>query len=370
MLRTLLKNTDLIILIAVIGLVIIGIIGIYSAGYNDEDLKSDYFKQFVWLIISLVALALVWLIDYNVFGVLSGPMYLVCLGLLVGVLWTEPIYGATSWFQLGSVSIQPSEITKIIYILLSAKFMDFVLSKDKKAINRWYIILVVLGLMLMPVLLILMQPDFGTAAVFLFITIFMLFKAGINYKYILAGILIFIILVPAVYFLVLNDVQKERILVFLDPELDPLGSGYNAIQSKIAVGAGQLFGTGLLKGTQTQFGYLPVKTSDFIFSVISEEMGFIISVLLVIIYTVLLLRIVNVSKTAKDIYGSLVTMGVFGMLFFHFIENIGMTMGLLPITGIPLPFVSYGGSNLLTNFIAIGIVLSISARRQRTFFVD
>ena len=368
MLRTLLKNTDLITLIAVILLVIIGIIGIYSAGYNDEDLKSDYFKQFVWLIISLVALTVVWLIDYNVFGILSIPLYLLCLGLLVGVLFTEPIYGATSWFQVGPVSIQPSEITKIIYILLSAKFMDFVLSKDKKAINRWYIILAVFGIMFLPVILILMQPDFGTAAVFLFITIFMLFKAGINYKYILGGILLLVVVVPVVYFFVLNDVQKDRILVFLDPELDPLGSGYNAIQSKIAVGAGKLFGKGLLHGTQTQFGYLPVKSSDFIFSVISEEMGFIISVLLVIIYTVLLVRLVNISRTAKDTYGSLVAIGVFGMLFFHFIENIGMTMGLLPITGIPLPFVSYGGSNLLTNFIALGIVLSISARRQRTFF--
>ena len=158
--------------------------------------------------------------------------------------------------------------------------------------------------------------------------------------------------------------------MFLNPGLEPLGSGYNAIQSKIAVGSGMLFGTGLLKGTQTQYGYLPVKTSDFIFSVISEEMGFIISALIVIIYTVLLVRIINVSRTAKDTYGSLVTIGIFGMIFFHFIENIGMTMGLLPITGIPLPFVSYGGSNLLTNFVAIGIVLSVSARRQRTFFVD
>lgn len=370
MLRTLLKNTDLIILITVILLVIIGIVGIYSAGYNDDGLKDDYFKQFVWLVISLAVLTVVWLIDYNIFGVLSIPFYFVCLGLLVAVLFTEPIYGATSWFQIGTVSVQPSEITKIVYILLSAKFMDFVLGKDKKAINRWYIILAVFGLMLFPVILILMQPDFGTAAVFLFVTVFMLYKAGINYKYILAGILVLIVLVPVVYFFVLNDVQKERILVFLDPELDPLGSGYNAIQSKIAVGSGMLFGTGLLNGTQTQFGYLPVKTSDFIFSVISEEMGFIISVLIVIIYTVVLIRLVNISKTSKDTYGSLVAIGIFGMIFFHFIENIGMTMGLLPITGIPLLFVSYGGTSMITSYISLGIILSISSRRKKALFVD
>lgn len=370
MFKTLLKNTDLVILISVILLVIIGIIGIYSAGYNDSELKTDYVKQFIWLIVSLVVLTIVWLLDYNMFGILSIPLYVVCLGLLIAVLFTEEIYGASSWFTIGPVSIQPSEITKIIYILLSAKFIDHILSKDKKAINKWYNIAAVFGIMLIPVVLILLQPDFGTAAVFLSITIFMLYKAGINYKYILGGILLLVVLVPLVYFFVLNDVQKERILVFLNPNLDPLGSGYNALQSKIAVGAGKIFGTGLLKGTQTQYGYLPVKTSDFIFSVISEEMGFIISALLVIIYTVLLIRIVNISKTAKDMYGSLVAIGIFGMIFFHFLENIGMTMGLLPITGIPLPFVSYGGSNLLTNFIAIGIVLSISARRQRTLFID
>ena len=214
------------------------------------------------------------------------------------------------------------------------------------------------------------QGDDGTALVFAVMALGMMYAAGLKLRYFVAAFSAALVATPFLYFFVLNDIQKDRILVFLDPELDPLGSGYNALQSKIAVGSGKLLGTGLLKGTQTQFGYLPVKSSDFIFSVISEEMGFIISVLLVIIYTVLLVRLVNISKTAKDMYGSLVTIGVFGMLFFHFIENIGMTMGLLPITGIPLPFVSYGGSNLLTNFIAMGIVLSISARRQRTFFVD
>ena len=370
MFKTLLKNTDLIILIATILLVIIGIVGIYSAGYNDVQLKTDYFKQFVWLGASLIALAIIWLFDYNVYGVLSIPLYFVCLGLLIGVLFTPEVYGARSWFRFGNFGVQPSEITKVVYILLVAKFMEIILKRDKKAINKWYNVLGVFGIMLLPVALILKQPDFGTAFVFLFITIIMLFKAGINYKYIIIGLLVLIIAVPAVYFFLLNDIQKERILVFLNPGLDPLGSGYNAIQSKIAVGSGKMFGTGLLKGTQTQYGYLPVKTSDFIFSVISEEMGFIISTLLVIIYTVLLIRIVNISKTARDTFGSLVAIGVFAMIFFHFIENIGMTMGLLPITGIPLPFVSYGGSNLLTNFIAIGIVLSISARRQRTIFID
>ncbi|MDD2627849.1 MAG: rod shape-determining protein RodA [Clostridia bacterium] len=368
--RSLLRNTDMIILIAVLALVIIGIIGIYSAGYNAPELKDDYFKQFIWFIISLIIVVIIWLMDYNWFGILSIPIYIVCIGLLIAVLFTTPIFGATSWFKVGPLSFQPSEITKIILILVSAKYIDFVIQKNKKAMDKWYNVLAVLGIMIGPVLLILKQPDFGTAAVFVFMTAFMLFKAGIKYRYIVMGILIILISIPILYFFVLNEIQKQRIDVFLNPELEPLGSGYNAIQSKIAVGAGMLFGTGLFKGTQTQFGYLPVKTSDFIFSVISEEMGFIISVLIVIIYTILLIRIINVAKTSKDTYGMLVASGIFAMIFCHFVENIGMTMGLLPITGIPLPFVSYGGSNLLTNFISIGIVLSISARRQRTIFVD
>ena len=166
----------------------------------------------------------------------------------------------------------------------------------------------------------------------------------------------------------LPEHAKTRIDVFLNPELDPLGDGYNAIQSKIAVGAGMLFGTGFLEGSQTQYGYLPVQSSDFIFSVISEEMGFIISALVVILYLILLLRILRTASHAKDKYTSFVAVGIAGMFAFHFIENIGMSIGLLPITGVPLPFVSYGGSNLLTSGIAIGIILNISARKSQNVF--
>ena len=175
---------------------------------------------------------------------------------------------------------------------------------------------------------------------------------------------------PVAYKFVLPEHAKTRIETFLNPESDPLGAGYNAIQSKIAVGSGMLFGTGLGKGTQTQWGYLPVKSSDFIFSVLSEELGFVMSALIVVIYVVLLYKILHISETAKDRLGGIIAAGVFGMLFFHFLENIGMTIGLMPITGIPLPFVSYGGSSMLTNFIALGLVLCVSSRRQRSLFID
>lgn len=259
---------------------------------------------------------------------------------------------------------------KIAYILLLAKYIEYVATKGKDAINKWYYIAIALGIFALPVILIMLQPDLGTALVFASITFFMLFKSGISYKYIIALILVLIITVPLLYFFVLGDYQQARIQVFLNPEQEPLGAGYNAIQSKIAVGSGMLFGTGLTNGTQTQWGYLPVKSSDFIFSVLSEEMGFAISSLVVVIYVVLLYRILQISESSKDKLGSAISVGVFGMYFFHFLENIGMTIGLMPITGIPLPFVSYGGSSMLTNFIALGLLLSISSRRQKSLFIN
>ena len=370
MFRTLLKNTDYIIVVIAIILALIGIVGIYSAGYNDELTKNDYLKQLIWLGISIVALIVIWFINYDIYGVLCYPLYIVSIGLLVAVLFTEKVKGASSWFNFGGINFQPSEIAKITYILMLSKFLDYILSKDKKSVNKWYNILIVLGIFAAPLILIILQPDFGTALVFISITIFMLFKAGISYKYILIGILSVVIIAPLVYSFVLNDTQKQRVIVFLNPEEDPLGSGYNAIQSKMAVGSGMIFGTGLLKGTQTQYGYLPVKSSDFIFSVLSEEMGFVMSTIIVILYTVLLLKILKIAKTSKDMFGSLISIGIFGMILFHLLENIGMTIGLMPITGIPLPFVSYGGSSLLTNFVALGIATGISARRQKSLFID
>lgn len=169
---------------------------------------------------------------------------------------------------------------------------------------------------------------------------------------------------------VLPEHAKTRIEIFLNPEKDPRGAGYNIIQSKLAIGAGQLFGMGMLKGNQTQLGFLYPKTTDFIFAVIGEEFGFIVSGAIIVIYVVLITKAVYVAKTAKDDMGSYIAMGIAGIFFFHMIENIGMTMGLLPITGIPLPFVSYGGSSLLTNFICIALLLNVSAIRQKAIFME
>ena len=372
MFKNLLKNTDWILLSCVVILLCIGVIGIYSAGYNTDINKDEYIKQIVWIGISIILMAIIWAIDYNIFDIGGYIIYTINFILLVVVLFMPSLMGASSWFNFGGFLYQPSEPMKIGVILCAAKFLSMYknrVNKTKK--GNVLSIITILLVYILPILLILKQPDFGTAMAFIMIAVFMIFKSGIKYKYILIGIAIAIIMIPLVYFFVLNDNQQQRILVFLNPNLDPLGSGYNAIQSQIAVGSGMLTGNGLLKGAQTQYGYLPIKSTDFIFSVISEEFGFILSAAIVIIYAILIIRLILISKNAKDDFASLVVIGIAGMFSFHFIENIGMTIGLLPITGVPLPFLSYGGSSMITNMVANAIALSISARKSnKTLFFD
>lgn len=374
MFRNILKNTDYLLIITIIALFIIGVVGIYSAGYGDLDSsKTEYQRQIIWFVVVSVAAIFLWAIDTSMFGYLGYALYGVSLILLIVVLAMPSGYGATSWLRIGGMSFQPSEIMKIGFILVASKVMQMYCENrespqpDKK--KSLILIGVIALLFVIPVILIILQPDFGTALVYVTILSFMIFKLGLKYRYILAIVLIGLVLLPVAYN-VLPSHAKARIDVFLNPELDPLGDGYNAIQSKIAVGAGMFLGTGLLKGSQTQYDYLPVQSSDFIFSVISEEMGFVISALVVILYVFLIIRILKIAADAKDVYSSLIAIGIAGMFTFHFIENIGMTIGLLPITGVPLPFVSYGGSNLITSGIAIGLVLNISARRNEVNFFE
>lgn len=366
--KKMLKNIEWGILVCTLLLVVIGLVALFSATQNldYEELK----KQALWLVISIPVVICVIAIDYNFYCKISPVLYGASILLLIAVLFTEPINGATSWFSVGPFSFQPAEFAKIAVVLFIANIMVKLQKKEKDEINRiWKLGLIILALAV-PVVLIIKQPDYGTAIAFLVALIFMLFVAGIRKRYILIATLLVVIIVPLAYFFILPDHAKSRIDVYLNPDLDPRGAGYNIIQSKLAIGAGQAFGMGILKGNQTQLGYLYPKTTDFIFAVIGEEMGFIGGAAVIALYIALLIQSIKVAKTAKDDVGSYVAAGITGIFFFHMLENIGMTMGLLPITGIPLPFVSYGGSSLLTNLILIGILLNISGRRQRTLFVE
>lgn len=266
------------------------------------------------------------------------------------------------------MSLQPSEFSKIVLILTLARLID--MFQKNGTLNRPQNILLIFLVIALPVLLIIKQPDYGTAMVILVMTAMMLFIGGIKWRYIIGAILAVSILIPVAYIYILPPHAKARIEVFLNPESDPRGAGYNIIQSKLAVGSGQLWGMGLFNGNQTQLGILPMKTTDFIYPVISEEMGFIVSSLVILLFVILLIRIVNLAKTSKDTFGTLICTGIFAIIFAHFVENIGMSMGLLPITGIPLPFISYGGSSMLTNMIAMGFLMSVASRRKHNIFSD
>lgn len=340
-------------------------ISLYSATQNND--YSEFKKQIQWFGISIPFIILVYIIDYRLIVKFSPMLYLFLLILLVGVLFTAPINGARSWYKIGDfLSFQPSELGKIFFIMFLALILYRLQLKGKKEINKPWKLLVYFCVAAIPIFLIAIQPDYGTAFAYIFAMLFMLFVSGLDKKYIIVALLIIVIGAPYVYENVLPAHAKTRIEIFLDPESDPRGAGYNLIQSKLAIGAGQFFGMGLLKGNQTQLGYLSPKTTDFIFSVIGEEMGFVATSSIVVLYLMLITKAISIGKNAEDNIGSYISIGIAGILFFHMIENIGMTIGLLPITGVPLPFVSYGGSSLTTNFICIGLLLNISSRRKKS----
>ena len=357
------KNTDWLVLIISIALLGIGLVALYSATQSTE--LEEFKKQIQWAVISIPFIIIVYFFDYKVLVKFSPMLYMIFIIALVGVLFTKPINGARSWFKLGeSLAIQPSELAKIAVIM----FMSFILYKlqlkGKREINKPWKLLIYFAFWGLPIFLIYKQPDLGTALSYATAMLFMLFVSGLDKKYMILAILVVAICTPYVV-QHLPEHARARIEIFKNPESDPRGMGYNLIQSKLAIGAGQFLGMGILKGNQTQLGYLSPKTTDFIYSVIGEEMGFIISSTIVVLYVILITKAIGIGKNAEDSIGSYIAIGIAGILFFHMVENIGMTIGLLPITGVPLPFVSYGGSSLITNFICIGLLLNISSRRKK-----
>ena len=269
-----LKNMEWGLLIVAIILTAIGLIALFSATQETE--YDEFKKQIIWFVASIVMMVIVMLINYETLVKLSPIFYGIFIILLIAVLFTTPVNGATSWFNIGAFSFQPSEFAKIAVIL----FLTFVISKIQQRyaedINKPTRLLIIFAVLALPLLLIIKQPDYGTAMAFCIALAMMLFTSGIDKKYIIGALIVICVSIPIVYNFILPEHAKKRIDIFLNPESDPRGSGYNIIQSKLAIGAGGLTGMGLLKGNQTQLGYLYPKTTDFIYSVIGEEMGFII----------------------------------------------------------------------------------------------
>ena len=299
-----LKNVEWTILIVAIILCIIGLVALFSA--TNETEHDDFNKQCIWFVVSIIIMIGVMIIDYETLVKISPIFYGLFIILLIGVLFTPEINGATSWFDIGFFSFQPGEFAKIFVILFLALAISRIQERGKQEINRPTRLLILLAVLGIPVLLIIKQPDFGTAAAFIVAAALMIIAAGIDKKYIIATIILVIVSVPLIYNFILPEHAKQRIDIFLNPESDPRGAGYNIIQSKIAIGAGGLTGMGLLKGNQTQLGYLYPKSTDFIFAVIGEEMGFIVAGTVVILYVLLITKSLYVAKTAKDEVGSVV----------------------------------------------------------------
>lgn len=320
----------------------IGMVALFSASYDSN--LDEFKKQCVWIGISLVIMIVTMCIDYKLLIKISPILYGIAIISLIAVLFTKPISGARSWFVIGDdlFSFQPAEISKVFILLFLAYVISIIQRNGRNEINKITKLSIILVAIVIPVILIIIEPDYGTATAYIIAFIVMIYVAGIDKKYIIAAFATVIIAIPLIYNFILPQHAKSRIDTFLNPESDPRGAGYNILQSKLAIGSGQITGMGVLQGNQTQLGYLYPKSTDFIFAVIGEEMGFTVACGVILLNIIIITKSIQVAKGIKDGAGSYVAAGICGIFLFHTLENIGMTMGLLPITGVPLLFVSYG----------------------------
>jgi len=360
--RPLSKDFDKAFLLVVFFIFIIGILTIYSAtqARNLPFSESFFVKQAVWMSVALLFMIIALAISYQRFIDVSYVIYAVNIILLILVLVLgKARLGAQRWFSIGAFAFQPSEFIKLSLILVLAGYAG---SRKDTMARTWNMIIptILLGI---PFVLVLLQPDLGTGLLLLPIFFSILLVAGASVKYI-SGMIIAGLAALPVFWHFLRGYQKQRLLVFIDPNIDPLGAGYTIIQSKIAAGSGGLVGKGWLNGTQNQLNFLPERHTDFIFSVIGEEFGFIGAAAVVLLYFVLVKKAFIIANTTSDMYGKCIATGVGVLLAMQVIINVGMTIGLMPVVGIPLPLVSYGGSSLLSTMIAIGLLLNVGMRRS------
>lgn len=364
--KRLLRRTDLTLIAAAAAIVIMSLIIIGSATHVNTPSEERYWfvqRQGISIIVDIALAIFLMNFDYKILQRYGNHFYVFNLILLILVMLIgQTALGAQRWIALGPISIQPSEFSKLIMIIALAALME-----KRGRIRSLSDLTPVAGYVLVPFLLVLKQPDLGTSLVFLAIFFGMVFVAGIRLR-ILFGIFGLGLAAMPVLWHFLKDYQKMRIMVFMDPNVDPLGAGYHIIQSKIAIGSGLLFGKGLFGGTQSQLNFLPENHTDFIFSVVGEELGFVGCAVLLLLYLIVLWRGIKIAQDASDTFGRLLAVGITSMIAFHVLVNVGMTMGIMPVTGIPLPLMSYGVSSLTTNIMAIAILLNIQLRRQKLLF--
>lgn len=352
---------DWTLFIAPLLLSIFGVVIIFSVTYSTNPYLM--ISQIIFIILGLVGAIFLTFFDYRNLRSFSLFLYLIVIALLVLVLFVgNQAFGASRWIDFKFFQLQPSEIGKLVIILMLSRI--FAENHENFSFKHLLLVFAIVGL---PVLLILRQPDFGTAVVIFWGLICLLFFSNIK-KIILLSIIAGLILAAPVGWHFLKGYQKQRIYTFMNPALDPYGSGYNVAQAKITVGSGRLWGQGIGKGTQIQLNFLPVAHSDFIFASTAEAVGFAGSSFLIILLLFLVYRVLNIARTSKDLFGFYFATSWGMILVFQIFINIGMNLGIMPVTGIPLPFVSYGGSSILTNMAAIGILQSIYIRHRKITF--
>jgi len=397
------EHLDLRIIAATFVLSVVGIISVYSATY-DAHASLYFYRQLVFFFVGLSAATIVTLVPFRTLQLAAFPVYFLSIGLLVTVLLIgRTVSGSTSWLNFGLFRLQPSEFSKITTVLALASFM----SRSDVSLNNVKDLAIATGIVLLPTLLIMAQPDIGTAIIFAGFYMPILYWGGASRFTLVAlaapgavavsalfgttplliAVLEFAVLLYATHkhrvlaavvfsFMVLVGIsvqaiyeglkpyQQKRIATFLDPGADPLGAGYNILQSKVAIGSGGLLGKGYLQGTQTQLNFIPEQWTDFIFCVPAEEFGFVGAAALLILFLLILYRALTIASTVKSSFASVIAIGITGILLTHIVINVGMALGLLPVIGVPLPFLSYGGSSLLASLIMVGLLLNIHLNRK------
>jgi len=355
-------------LAVIVAILALGVVSIYSATYNQPTMGLPLWgKQLVWIAVGAAAFVVMLAIDYHTLARLAYPLYGVVLVLLAVVLvMGKSSRGAQRWIPIGPFAFQPSEFAKLVLILVLAYYYS------KTAREGWLQRVVLPGLLMMPgLLLIVKQPDLGSGLSFMAVYAAMLLVVGIRSKAVGILFLFSLMLFPFAWEMVwgsLHDYQRERIMTFVNPDYDTGGKGYHALQSRIAIGAGELTGKGLYGGTQSQLKFLPEGHTDFVFAVYAEEWGFLGVVVLLVLFICLIVMALEIALKAKDVLGALLAAGITAMIGFCAVVNIGMTAGIVPIVGIPLPLMSYGGSATITTMAALGLLLNVKRRRLTLFY--
>lgn len=356
-----LKRVDWVLIILPVILMVTGIAIIYSLSYYD-NIKLFY-NQIFYVVVGIIAMISFSILDYRHLKSWSFWIYVAGIFFLILVLILgKTSFGSTRWINLGFYDFQPSELFKVILTIYLSAFLSSKIQRlNFKDIFRIFIIVAI------PTVLILLQPDLGTSVILVLIALSIFFSCKLNWKQILVFVLTVAIVLPVGWYTI-HDYQRQRLLTFLNPTADPYGTGYNVTQSIITVGSGGVTGRGFGQGPQSQLNFLPVAHTDFVFAGFAEATGFVGGIIMVLIFLILIYRILYIAKKARDNFGSLLAMGIATMLFLQIVVNIGMNIGLMPVTGVPLPFVSYGGSSLLIVMISMGILQSIYYRHKKLSF--